>query len=173
MRASWRPPGSPWIGLRKKVLLVHPGRKGERAGWVLRSPPAKPYKSSVLTNIRRKSDALVDGFLTREAWSTCNHRDPCQDPSCPHHLLQSTTWSPSKPTFLQPSDLGTSESTCLDQLDLSIKFLLISSKSCWSLTQSMKLPFIFLVCTHTYCPLSIDLVYVLFILFLQKSFYLS
>lgn len=53
-------------------------------------PLTKACRSSVFTNVRRKSNILVYNFSPAKPvrW----HSDPCQPPSCPHHLLQSATW---------------------------------------------------------------------------------
>lgn len=73
-----------------KHLLLCPRTKDQRAGCVCRNTFRQKPAAAVFTNVRRKSNILVYDFS--RAKPVRSHSDPCQPPSCPHHLLQSTTW---------------------------------------------------------------------------------
>lgn len=117
--------------------------------------PTKPCESSAFTNIRRKSNILVYGFSP--AKPILSNSDPCQAPSCPHHLPQSTTWPPSRLTFLQSSDLGKSSSTGLEHPCSFYKISTDFFKTMLNPNPSMKLPF-FSEYELNICPLAREVV---------------
>ena len=147
-RWGWRFHREDQPSLCRKHRLLCPRRKDQRAGCVCRN-----------TLWQKLAEALCLQMLegNRISLFTISHQlSPFDLTVIPASLLPAhTICSSQQPgssmlTFLQPSDLGTGSSTCLEY---PCSFYKISSdffKTMFNHTQSVKLPFLFWVWTqHT------------------------